>query len=233
MQRPGAGKKRALYLALACLGVLGLYWLKNLADINLFRHFSLHHYFPFSLLQHDKVILQPRGTVAVEEDFETLLPLPAPWHKLATNRPGKVQAHYEVSSESGTRYLVVTSEHKGWWHITHRYAMEVGTGDQFVLGGKLWSHSAGGDARVQVDAYDARGNLVERGRWFIKATTEDTFQRFEAVFVVSADVSLIRFVISGKGEGQFGFDDLSLVSAGAGGKQENKLPFFDFSGKAD
>ena len=209
MQRPGAGKKRALYLALACLGVLGLYWLKNLADINLFRHFSLHHYFPFSLLQHDKVILQPRGTVAVKEDFETLLPVPAPWHKLSTNRPRKVQVDYELADD-GSRRLVVTSQHEGWWHISHRYALAVEPGDTFTLAGTLWQESAGGYGQLQVSAVDSGGNVMERGMWAIEAGVQGQFQRVEKVFTVPPGVSRIMLRVAGRGAGRFKFDDLSL-----------------------
>ncbi|MCB1846349.1 MAG: hypothetical protein KDI04_02915 [Halieaceae bacterium] len=209
MQRPGTGKKRALYLALACLGVLGLYWLKNLADINLFRHFSLHRYFPFSLLQHDKVILQPRGTVAVKEDFETLLPVPAPWHKLSTNRPRKVQVDYELADD-GSRRLVVTSQHEGWWHISHRYALAVEPGDTFTLAGTLWQESAGGYGQLQVSAVDAGGNVMERGMWAIEAGVQGQFQRVEKVFTVPPGVSRIMLRVAGRGAGRFKFDDLSL-----------------------
>ena len=209
MQRPGTGKKRALYLALACLGVLGLYWLKNLADINLFRHFSLHSYFPFSLLQHDKVILQPRGTVAVEEDFETLLPLPAPWHKLDSNRRRMVEAEYEQAA-NGSRLLVVTSRHEGWWHITHRYAIAVEPGDTFTLAGTLWQESAGGYGQLQVNALDASGRVVERGMWAVEADAQGQFQRIEKVFTVPPGVSRIMLRVAGRGAGRFKFDDLSL-----------------------
>ena len=209
MQRPGTGKKRALYLALACVGVLGVYWLKNLADINLFRHFSLHRYFPFSLLQHDKVILQPRGTVAVKEDFETLLPVPAPWHKLSTNRPRKVQVDYELADD-GSRRLVVTSQHEGWWHISHRYALAVEPGDTFTLAGTLWQESAGGYGQLQVSAVDAGGNVMERGMWAIEAGVQGQFQRVEKVFTVPPGVSRIMLRVAGRGAGRFKFDDLSL-----------------------
>jgi hypothetical protein len=209
MQRPGTGTKRALYLALACLGVLGLYWLKNLADINLFRHFSLHQYFPFSLLQHDKVILQPRGAVAIEEGFEALLPVPTPWHRLSTNRPGKVQLDYELAA-NGSRQLVVTSQHKGWWHISHRYAIAVEPGDTFTLGGTLWRESAGGYGQLQVSALDAAGKVTNREMWAIQADGEGRFQRVEKVFTVPQGVSRIMLRIAGRGEGRFKFDDLIL-----------------------
>ena len=210
MQRAGTGKKRALYLALACLVVLGLYWLKNLADINLFSHFSLHQYFPFSLLQYDKVILKPRGTVAIEEGFEALLPVPTPWHKLSTNRPRKVQVGYELAA-NGSRHLVVTSQHKGWWHISHRYAIAVEPGDAFTLGGTLWRESAGGYGQLQVSALDVSGKIIERELWTIEADREGQFQRVEKVFTVPPGVPRIMLRIAGRGEGRFKFDDLSLT----------------------
>jgi len=209
MQRPGTGKKRVLWLTLACLGIVALYWLKNLADINLFRHFSLHGYFPFSLLQHDKRLLQPRGTVVIQEDFEAWLPLPAPWHKVHSNRRRMVEVDHEVVP-GGSRVLVVTSRHEGWWHITHRYALEVKPGDTFTLGGTLWRESAGGYGQLQVSSLDASGNIMNREMWAIEADAEGQFQRIEEVFTVLPGVSRITLRVAGRGEGRFKFDDLSL-----------------------
>ena len=196
----------------AASGMLGVYWLKSQADIDLFPEFSLSRYFPFSLLKLDEFISQPRGPVNITEGFESLVRIPAPWHKLTTPEPDKVQVSYQRAENGGSRYLVVTCGYSAWWHITYRYVIEVEPGDGFALGAMLWSSSAGGDAKVEISTFDSRGALVALDMWSIAADSTGRFQRVEKAFTIPPGVASIVLRLAGKGAGQFKFDDLSLTS---------------------
>jgi hypothetical protein len=212
MWRSGIQKKRVLYVLLVCVCLACLYWLKNLADINIISDLSFSKYFPLSFLKYENTIYQSRGLVDIEEEFESLLPIPAKWHKLTTPEPTELEVSYENSGNRSSRYIIVTNAGERWWHITYRYAMEVEPGDKFVLGGLLWSKNKGGHAQVQVSAFDDSGNLIKRTMWFIGASTKGEFQQVEDVFVISPGVNLIKLRIAGKGPGQFKFDNLRLRS---------------------
>jgi hypothetical protein len=158
-------KKRMLLVAAICTCLTGVYWLKNASGVNLFGDLSLSAYFPFSLLKLEPNVHHERGSVTIDEDFESLLPIPIKWWRLHTPAPNSIWTNYSKAGPESSRCLVVTSLSDQRWHVTHRYRMAVRENDRFYLEGMLWSKSNGGYAAVQVSGFDAQGQIIERNMW--------------------------------------------------------------------
>jgi len=172
--------------------------------------FSLSSYYPFSLLKLEHNVQHKRGSVTIEEDFESLLPIPIKWWKLHTPAPDSISTNYVKTSSDSSRCLMVTSLSDQRWHITHRYRMAVRKDDRFYLEGMLWSKSNGGSAAVQVSGFDAQGKIIERNMWRIESSVQGKFEKIKGIFTVAPGVTSIRLRLAGKGQGEFKFDNILL-----------------------
>ncbi len=210
MRQPGPLKKRMLYVAAICTCLIGIYWLKNAAGINLLSDFSLSAYFPFSLLKLEHSVYQERGSVNIDEDFESLLPVPIKWLELHTPAPNSIWTNYAKQCPDSSRCLIVTSLSDQRWHVTHRYDIAVRSQDKFLLEGMLWSKSRGGYAAVQVNGFDAQGKTIARNMWHIESSVQGKFETVKKVFTVAPGIASIRLRFAGKGEGEFKFDNIIL-----------------------
>lgn len=211
MRPSGPKQKLGIIAVVACICLVSFYWVKNSAGINLISDFSLSAYFPFSLLRSENTIYHKRGPVDIDEDFESLLPIPAKWLNLVTPEPGSVKANREKVGGEDSRSLVVTSTGDLWWHVTHRYVLEVEEGDNFIMEAMLWSKSKGGDGQVQISALDKNGRLIKRNMWSIKASSEGKLQEVKKHFTIYPGVALIKLRMAGNGKGVFRFDNVRLT----------------------
>jgi len=210
-------KRHMLFVAAICACLVGFYWLKNAAGINLVSDFSLSAYFPFTLFKLEPSVHQERGSLTIEEDFESLLPIPIKWWKVHTPAPDSVWTSYVKACPDSSRCLMVTSSSDQRWHITHRYRMTVRKDDRFYLEGMLWSKSNGGYAAVQVSGFDAQGQIIERNMWHIESSIQGEFEKIKGVFTVAPGVTSIRLRLAGKGQGEFRFDNILLQPLVSGG----------------
>lgn len=210
-------KKRMLLVAAICACLTGVYWLKNASGINLFGDLSLSAHFPFSLLKLEPSVHHERGSVTIDEDFQSLLPIPIKWWKLHTPAPDSIRTSYVKACPDSSRCLMVTSLSDQRWHITHRYRIAVRKNDRFYLQGMLWSKSNGGDAAVQVSGFDAQGQIIERNMWHIESSIQGEFEKIKGVFTVAPGVTSIRLRLAGKGQGEFKFDNILLQPLVSGG----------------
>ena len=210
MPRTRLLKKRSIYLATTLTCLICGYWLKNSAGINLFSNFSLSAYFPFSLIALERNVHMKYGPINIEEDFESLLPIPVQWHDLQTPEPHNVAVTHANKAPGSSRCLIVNSFTNRWWHITHRYIFAVSENDKFSMQALVWSRSEGGYAEVEVSAFDAQGQVIKRAMWRIRSTTQNEFQKIKEEFTVSRGVASIRLRIAGKGIGEFKFDNIEF-----------------------
>ncbi len=208
MRQPRLLKKRLIYLAATLICLICGYWLKNSAGINLFSEFSPSAYFPFSLLKLERNVYLNVGPVNIEEDFESLLPIPIQWAELHTREQHNVVVTHAYTCPDSSRCLTVASSTNRSWHITHRYIFAVSEKDRFILEALLWSRSGGGYAEVRVSAFDVQGQLIKRAMWRIRSSAQGQFQEIKEEFAVSPGVASIRLRIAGKGTGEFKFDNI-------------------------
>jgi hypothetical protein len=199
-----------LFIAVICSCLIGVYWLKNASGINLVGDFSLSSYFPFSLLKLEPSVHHERGSVNIDEDFESLLPIPIKWWKLHTPAPDSISTNYVKTGPDSSRCLMVTSLSDQRWHVTHRYRIAVRKNDRFYLEGMLWSKSKGGYAAVQISGFDGQGQIIERNMWRIESSIQGKFEKIKGVFTVAPGVTSIRLRLAGKGKGEFKFDNIRL-----------------------
>ena len=210
MRHPRLLKKHLIYLAAILICLICGYWLKNSAGINLFSDFSLSAYFPVSPLILEPNVYLKHGPVNIEEDFESLLPIPAQWQNLQTPEPHGFVVTHAYTAPGASRCLIVTSSSSRWWHITHRYIYPVDEKDRFSLEAMLWSKSGGGYAEIQVSAFDVEDQLIKRAMWRIRSGAQEQFQDIKEEFAVSPGVASIRLRIAGKGTGEFKFDNITF-----------------------
>ena len=210
MLHPGLLRKFAAYLAVGSVVLLVTYWLKNHAGINLFQEFSLSERLPFKLLKLESTIRQDLNSAGLAEDFESILPLPNRWIAVHTRIPENVSKVYGRNCPGASRCLTVKNKGNERWHITHRYRFDVRENERFSLAGLLWSSDTGGEAQVQVTAYDAQGQIIARDMWHIETRFDDEFEQVSEEFSIAPAVATIRLRRAGKGPGEFRFDDIRL-----------------------
>jgi hypothetical protein len=148
--------------------------------------------------------------VTIDEDFESLLPIPIKWWELHTPAPNSIWTNYSKQGPDSSRCLMVTSLSDKRWHITHRYRIAVRENDRFYLEGILWSKTSGGYAAVQVSGFDAQGQIIERNMWHIESSIQGEFEKIKGVFTVTPGVASIELQLAGKGPGEFKFDNILL-----------------------
>lgn len=210
MPKARSAGKRIFYIAIAGLALAYLYWLKNVAGINLLKDFSLSAYFPFNLLKPEFIMYPEPGQLILAEDFEPGSPNPVEWMDVYTTDPAGVTVSYEPTGVNASTCLVVKNPIEQRWHITHRYQIAATPQGKFSMEAMLWRSGTGGSAELQVGTIDDKGRVINRNIWHVGSSTQGSFERVGTVFSVSPDAAFIRFRLAGEGPGEFRFDNIKF-----------------------
>ena len=199
-------KHAIVALSLVFVFLLG-YWAKNQIGIDIFDFGSLSGYFPFSYLQRNDVIEDPRQGILFEENFDSHS-LVRHWGGLWMREKGKVAKEVAREGRDGSRCLVVKSTSDESWSLGYSAFVRVKEGDVFEFKGWVYQEGSVPGAYLRVTSYDEKKAAIKWNYVAQKNSRTGKWDLVERTFTVGGDVAYLKFGLVGRGEGEFRFDDL-------------------------
>lgn len=209
--------KRSIYLSWiisALVLLLGSYWIKCHAGINLLDSVSLSSYFPFRLLKKPTLIDAPHPGVLLADSFESFR-IFSPWSRhLWAHEKGKVSIEYGINDRDNSRCLLIRNLGKKSWSYSQDQRIAVHEGDIFYFKGIAKIPGNGSEAELRVAAFDSADKNISWSYANREIKEAGTWIAVETKFTVTKGVSSIVFGLSGSGKGAFLFDDIEFGKAG-------------------
>jgi len=203
-------KKTSITIIIIAIFVLSSYWIKNLIGLNIFEPYSLSKFFPFKYLQRDYTLRPESGETIISESFNTSSLFKKSRFHLWMSEKGKVVHDYDTNGFHNSRCLLIKSNSDKSWAFSTRKFVEVKKGDVFSYKG--FSSLKGEDvyATFCLVSFDKDKNVI---KWDYEKTIISQNNKVIKVrkrFTVTDGVVFIKFRITGRGVGEFRFDDIEF-----------------------
>ena len=202
-------KWHILALAVFLAIILPAYWLKSQMGISFFENYSLSKYFPFNYLVPNNIIDDPPIGIILHDSFDSFS-LFGNWGNLWMREKGRVTKEYDRKGLNNSRCLVIKSKSTKSWSCSYRKYIRVKEGDAFSFKVSTNMQGQTPTAYAGISTFDEKKEVIS---WnYVSEKTERTggWVTLEKTFTIPADISFIRFKLSGTGAGEYRFDNISL-----------------------
>ncbi len=192
---------------------IGVYWLKSLSGINISESHSLSEYFPFNYFKGYLVTYPEPGEMIIDESFDSKVSLVKTWSNIWVKEEGKVTLNYDSNGINNSRCLLIRSSSKKGWSYSYRKFIGVQKGDVFNFKGFGWIQGDKVSAKFRIASFDKDKTVIKWDYEKTKILKNNQFEKVTKRFTVADGIAFIRFSITGRGVGDFRFDDINFSQA--------------------
>jgi hypothetical protein len=203
-------KKRGIISFLVIILILLGYWSKNQMNIDFFESFSLSKYVPFKFLQRNEVITLDKTGVLLYDNFN-FYNLRSKWLKLYLEDKGDITQSYDSNGFNNSRCLLIKSNCNKNWEYSCNKLVEIKKGCIFNYSTLVKINGTKSNAFVGIDTFNDDKNVIQWYRFQDQVADTNKWILVEKRFTVDENFKYIRFRLSGKGIGEFRFDNISLA----------------------
>lgn len=198
-----------IFLIIVVLGLTG-YWLKCRLGINFSDHYSLSRHLPFKYIAPDTIIAPLSPGILFEDSFNSFTFF-GDWARLWPRERGKVEKSYDSRGINNTRCLIIQNKSKEMWSLSHNKRIRVHVGEKFSFEVAVKLEGNSPVAHAEIAAYKKKRKIISLH--YITETTRQTNEwiTLKKTFIIPADISYIKFRLSGEGKGRFLFDDVRFT----------------------
>lgn len=198
-----------IFLIIVAFGLTG-YWLKCRLGINFSDHYSLSRHLPFKYIAPDAIIAHPSPGILFEDSFNSFTFFGG-WARLWPRERRLVEKSYDSGGINNSRCLIIQNKSKETWSLSHNKRIRVHNGEKFSFEVAVKLEGKSPVAHAEIAAYKKKHKIISLH--YITKTTSQTNEwiTLKKTFIVPADISYIKFRLSGEGEGRFLFDDVRFT----------------------
>ncbi len=194
------------FFALILFILLG-YWLKCQTGIDFLETTSLSSLPPFKYLQRNNDISLPDPGILLNDSFETI-PIISNWSKLWMKDKGKVTLSYDSNGINNSHCLLIKSNSKKNWLYSHNKYVEVLKGDFFSFEGFVKLQGDKVSAYIGISAFDKYKKPIKWNYISEKIDNAKKWIKIKKSFIIPDDIKYISFGLSGRGIGDYKFDNI-------------------------
>lgn len=190
--------------------------------VSYFENISLSKYIPFKYLQRNDIISVSKSGVLLDESFDKYNVI-SNWLHLYTLEKDKVKQIYDFSGIDSSRCLLINSKSKEEWSYSQNKYVEVRKGDKFYY--SLNSYLEGDNlvAYVCIDTFDKNRKPLTWKYISQDIKKVNNWIKIENRFCINEDIPYVRLRLSGKGRGQFRFDNIVFKRAHLKNNQSKEI----------
>lgn len=198
-----------LVIAFLITVVLSGYWLKCRVGIDFFENYTLSKYFPFNYIIPNNVIDDPSPGMLIDDSFNSFS-LFSNWSHLWSREKERATRGYDSHGIDDSRCLLIKSSSDKSWSYSYKKYFRVKKGDKFSFKVSVKLQGDKLSAYARVIAFDESKDAVSWSYISEKIDKTDEWVTMERAFIISDEISFIKFKVSGNGVGEYRFDDISF-----------------------